>query len=284
MTERETPLTLGISPCPNDTFIFHALLEGLIDDADFSLQTRLEDVQTLNVLTMEGALDIAKVSFGVLPYVIDRYALLRSGGAMGYGCGPLVVARPGATIEDIVQGSIAIPGRQTTANLLWRLFAPAAPEGVQMTYDRIMPAVEAGQIDAGLIIHESRFTYADHGLAEVIDLGKWWEETTGSPIPLGAIVGRRSLGPMLPKIEGAIRRSVEYAFQNPGASADFVAAHAQEMSPEVRQSHIDLYVNDFSVEMRADGERAIRTLFQRGTDAGIVSAPEGDLFSPASAI
>src|SRR5689334_14512930 len=251
-------LTLGFSPCPNDTFIFHALVSGLAGAEGLDFAERLEDVETLNRLAAEGALDVTKVSYGALPHLLREYVLLRSGGALGRGCGPLVVAREGFGAARLAGARIAIPGRHTTANLLLRLFAPGAAEGVEMVYSDIMPAVARGEVDAGLIIHESRFTYPQHGLVKVVDLGEWWEETTGLPIPLGGILARRSLGDeTIRAIDQALRRSVEHAFAHPADSREYVRAHAQEMDDAVTQQHIDLYVNRFSVDLEDEGERAI---------------------------
>ena len=257
-------LSLGFSPCPNDTFIFHALVSGAVQAPGVTFRERLEDVETLNRLALEGALDVTKVSYGAVPRLLEEYALLRSGGALGRGCGPLLVARPGTDPDSLREGRIAIPGRLTTAYLLLRLFDPALPEGVEMVYSDIMPAVSRGEVGAGLIIHESRFTYADHGLTCLVDLGEWWERETGAPIPLGGIMARRSLGERrIAEIEDAIRRSVEAAFADPARSAEYVRRHAQEMDPEVTRQHIALYVNDFSRDLGDDGERAIRTLLER---------------------
>ncbi|MEX2582550.1 MAG: 1,4-dihydroxy-6-naphthoate synthase [Gemmatimonadota bacterium] len=273
-----TTLSLGFSPCPNDTFIFHALVHGLVRVPGVEFRPVLEDVETLNHLARAGQLDLTKVSFGVLPHILEEYSLLRSGGALGRGCGPLLVARepiPSVSLRDSV---IAIPGHYTTANLLLRLFAPEAVERVEMPYDRIMPAVATGEVDAGLIIHESRFTYPDHGLMKVVDLGEWWEQTTGSPIPLGAIVARRSLGELAGAVARGIRASVERAFADPTASAGYVREHAQELSEEVTRSHIDLYVNRFSVDLGAEGEAAVRELLARADAARLIPPRTVDPF------
>jgi len=257
-------LSLGFSPCPNDTFVFHALVHGQVGAGGFRFRERLEDVETLNALAAEGRLDVAKVSYGALPHLLDRYVLLRSGGALGRGCGPLLVARPGTTTEVLRRGRVAIPGRRTTANLLLRLWDPDLAPGVEMVYSEIMPAVARGDVDAGLIIHESRFTYPDHGLAKLVDLGEWWESDTGLPIPLGGIVARRGLGDAaIRDIEAAIRRSVEHAFADPAASRAYVREHAQEMDEAVAREHIALYVNRFSVDLGDEGRRAVDRLLDR---------------------
>ncbi len=272
-TEASTrTLTLGYSPCPNDTFIFHALVRGIVGAEGLEFRERLEDVETLNRLAAEGALDVSKVSYGAIPHLVRDYVLLRSGGALGRGCGPLVVAREAFGQGDLAGKRIAIPGRSTTANLLLRLYAPGAAPGVEMVYSDIMPAVARGEVDAGLIIHESRFTYPQHGLAKVVDLGEWWERATGLPIPLGGILARRGLGAeTIRAVDDALRRSVEHAFADPAASREYVRAHAQEMDDAVTQQHIDLYVNHFSVDLGSEGERAIHALFARARAAGIIA-------------
>jgi len=265
-------LSLGYSPCPNDTFIFHALVHGMVAAEGLSFEPRLEDVETLNRLAMEAVLDVTKVSYGAIPHLVRDYVLLRSGGALGRGCGPLVVARRDIDTAELAGMRIAIPGRSTTANLLLRLFAPDAAPGIEVVYSDIMPAVARGEVDAGLIIHESRFTYPQHGLVKVVDLGEWWERTTGLPIPLGGILARRDLGAdTILAIHDAIRRSVEHAFADPAASRPYVRAHAQEMDDAVTQQHIDLYVNQFSADVGPDGERAIRELFARARAAGVIA-------------
>ncbi len=269
--QQDRTLTLGYSPCPNDTFIFHALVHGVVQAPGMHFAERLEDVETLNRLAAAAELDVTKISYGAAPALLRDYVLLRSGGALGRGCGPLIVAREPFGEWD--RKRIAIPGRNTTANLLLRLFAPDAAPGMERVYSDIMPAVARGEVDAGLIIHESRFTYPQHGLVKVVDLGEWWEQTTGLPIPLGGIMARRALGDdAVRAIDDAVRRSVEHAFAHPGASRPYVRAHAQEMDDAVTQQHIDLYVNRFSVDVGDQGERAIRELFARAAAVGIVPA------------
>lgn len=268
-------LTLGYSPCPNDTFIFDALVHGRIDGGGLQFRERLEDVETLNQLAAEAVLDISKVSYGAVPYLLDEYVLLRSGGALGRGCGPLLVAREGVEPSELRTGRIAIPGRNTTANLLLRLWNPGLPAGAERVYSDIMPAVARGEVDAGLIIHESRFTYPQHGLRKLLDLGEWWESETGLPIPLGGIVARRSLGQdTIRRVEDAIRRSVEHAFAAPYASVGYVREHAQEMDEKVMREHIALYVNSFSIDLGAEGERAARELLSRAARSGLVPTTE----------
>ena len=253
-------LTFGYSPCPNDTFAFHALTFGLID-APFRIEPVLLDIEELNRRAHEGDFDLTKLSVGAFATVGDRYRLLRSGAALGHGVGPLVVAREPITLDQAVRGRLAIPGKETTAFRLLRLASPALIEAMEMRYDRILQAVADGTVDAGLIIHESRFTYADHGLHRVIDLGAWWEQDTGLPVPLAGICVRNDLEPELAHAaESAIRASVQYAFDHPSASHDYVQEHAQEMSAEVCAQHIALYVNAHSLDIGDDGFRAIQRL------------------------
>lgn len=281
-------LELGYSTCPNDTFIFHALIHGKLhgntlenaDLAPLEFHERLEDVESLNTKALSGGLDILKVSFGVITQVLDNYCLLRSGGALGRGCGPLVVAREPVTMRSLKGGTIAIPGTNTTAFLLLRLFDPALGENaVAMAFDLIMDAVKEGQVDAGLIIHEGRFTYKDYGLSQLMDLGRWWEDTTGKPIPLGGIIAKRALGrETLLRFEALIRESLDYAFKNPDEPMDYVRQHAQEMSDSVMREHIKLYVNDFSLDLGAEGEDAVRELLSMARERGLVKGVEGNLF------
>jgi 1,4-dihydroxy-6-naphthoate synthase len=256
-------LTFGFSPCPNDTFAFHALVHGLVD-APFRVRPVLLDIEELNRRAHDGELDLTKLSFGALPAVAERYAMLRSGAALGRGCGPLVVAREPVSLEDAVAGRIAVPGRETTAYLLLRLQAPPSDDVVELRYDRILDAVVSGEVDAGLIIHESRFTYAEHGLVQVADLGEIWESRTGLPTPLAAICARRDLeDDTREAAEHAIRSSVEHAFAHPDASRAYVRAHSQELSDEVCDAHIALYVNEFSVDLGDEGLAAIDELTSR---------------------
>jgi 1,4-dihydroxy-6-naphthoate synthase len=254
-------LRFGFSPCPNDTFAFHALVHGLVD-APFRVRPVLLDIEELNRRAHDGELDLTKLSFGALPANEERYEMLRSGAALGHGCGPLVVTREPMPLEQASAGRLAIPGYETTAFLLLRLLAgePAGPV-VELRFDRILGAVAGGEVDAGLIIHESRFTYAEHGLVAAADLGELWEARTGLPVPLAAICARRVLDDELRRAaEDAIRRSVEHAFADPDASREYVRAHSQELSEEVCRQHIALYVNEFSVDVGDEGLAAIRAL------------------------
>jgi 1,4-dihydroxy-6-naphthoate synthase len=253
-------LRFGFSPCPNDTFAFHALVHGLIE-APFEVEPVLLDIEELNRRAQHSELELSKLSFGALTGIGDQYRLLHSGAALGFGCGPLVVAREPISLAEAAEGLIAVPGFKTTAFLLLRRFAPALGEVVGLRYDRILGAVEKGDVKAGLIIHESRFTYAEHGLARVCDLGELWEKETGLPVPLAGICARSDLDvETRAAAELAIRSSVEYAFAHPEASEEYVRANAQELSAEVRRAHIELYVNEASIDLGETGMRAIESL------------------------
>lgn len=274
-------LSLGFSPCPNDTFIFYALVHGLVQCSGIAFRERLEDVETLNNLALAGVLDISKVSSNLLGYIRDDYCLLRSGGALGRGCGPLVVSAKYAEVAELKGKRIAVPGRYTTAYLLLRLSNPTITDIIFLPFNEIMGAVRSGAADAGVIIHESRFTYHEYGLAKLLDLGDWWERETGHPIPLGGIVAKRSLGAAaISAIDRALKGSIEYAIAHPGAAGSYIRSHSQEMSDEVCSAHIGLYVNDFSLDLGADGEAAIATLLSRAEKAGLVPHSGKDLFSP----
>lgn len=256
-------LTLGISPCPNDTFIFDALVNGPIDRGDLDLEVVLEDVQTLNEWARRGKLDLSKVSYGVLPAIAGEYALLESGGALGRGVGPLLVARPGLGDFRPDTMRVAVPGRDTTAHLLFSLAYPAAGRKEFLVFSEIEEAVLRGRVDAGVIIHEGRFTYAAKGLVRVRDLGEFWEETTGAPIPLGGIVARRTLPVAVRRaVDRLVQASVEHALARRPAVSAWVRAHAQEMDEAVMRRHIELYVNEFSVGLGEAGRRAVRTLLE----------------------
>ena len=259
-------LSLGFSPCPNDTFIFDALVNGKIDTQGLEFEVVLEDVQTLNEWAIAGQLDLSKISYGVLPKVLKEYVLLESGGALGRGVGPLLIS-PTLLPENetdrmaaIHQATIAIPGIDTTAHLLFSNAYPRALQKTFLRFDEIENWVLKGN-GLGVIIHENRFTYAAKGLHKVTDLGSFWESSTGSPIPLGGIVGKRNLdSALLKQINGLLQKSVTYAFENYPQLPDYVKMHAQEMEETIMRQHIDLYVNDFSLDMGASGKNAIRTL------------------------
>jgi 1,4-dihydroxy-6-naphthoate synthase len=273
------PLTLGFSPCPNDTFMFYPLVHGLVDTGGISFNERLEDVETLNRLAVKGVLDVTKVSYAALGHIREEYALLKAGSALGRGCGPLVVAKEPLDPADLQGKTIAIPGRYTTAHLLMRLYHPDLTTFLEMPFHEIMDAVMTGRADAGVIIHESRFTYQGFGLQQLVDLGQWWEGETGLPIPLGGIVARRSLGAeTISTIEGALAAGVEYARAHPEEAAQYIREHAQEMSAEVCSAHIGLYVNDFSRSLGSEGEQAVIELLRRAEAAGIIPASQTPLF------
>jgi 1,4-dihydroxy-6-naphthoate synthase len=253
-------LTFGYSPCPNDTFAFHALTHGLVE-APFRVRPVLLDIEELNRRAHLREFDLTKMSVGAFAAVGDRYRLMRSGAALGEGVGPLVVTRTPMSLEEAVRGRVAIPGRETTAFQLLRLAAPSLTDVVEVRYDRILRAVRDGEVHAGLIIHESRFTYAEHGLSKAVDLGDWWTAETGLPVPLAGICARGDLDDAtVLAAERAIRASVQYAFDHPDASREYIRANAQEMSEAVCAQHIALYVNDFSLDIGAEGLRAIERL------------------------
>ncbi|KEF34322.1 1,4-dihydroxy-6-naphthoate synthase [Deinococcus sp. RL] len=266
MTPLPAVLDLGYSFCPNDTFIFYALHAGRVP-APLPVRERLEDVQTLNEWAREGRLPVTKISYRAYFEVMEEYVALRAGGALGRGVGPLVVARE--DLGDLNGKRVASPGNLTTADLLLRLAYPDA-RLTPMRYDEVMPAVARGEYDAGLIIHESRFTYPQHGLVQLLDLGAWWEQRTGGlPLPLGAILVRRELPPGVQRgLNAAVRESLEYAYAHPDEPKAYIREHALEMSDDVMQAHIDLYVNDFSRDVGEEGERAVRELHRRAVAAG----------------
>ena len=264
-----TSLSLGFSPCPNDTFIFDALVNHKIDAEGLEFDVVLEDVQTLNQWAKAGKLDISKISYGVLPLVLNEYLVLNSGGALGKGVGPLLISKPltASRLQTDDSGlqtaSIAIPGENTTAHLLFSLAFPAAKNKQFMVFHEIEQAVLTGKTDAGVIIHENRFTYRDKGLEKIMDLGEYWEETIKTPIPLGGIVMKRSFDTALQqKVNTLIRKSVEYAFEHYPQLTDYVRQHSQEMSEAVMRQHIDLYVNNYSIDLGEDGKKAVRKLLE----------------------
>jgi 1,4-dihydroxy-6-naphthoate synthase len=269
-----TKLTLGFSPCPNDTFIFDALVNGKIDTGGLAFDVMLEDVQTLNQWAMEEKLDISKISYGVLPLVSDTYNLLQSGGALGMGVGPLLVAKKIIEDHTLKTATIAIPGENTTAHVLFSLAFPEARRKQFMVFSDIEEAVMSGAVDAGVIIHEGRFTYAQKGLVKLQDLGTFWEEATGCPIPLGGIVVRKNIpSDIQGKLSGLIRKSVEYAFANYPDLPDYVRNNSQEMQETVMRQHIDLYVNDYSRSLGTAGRQAVNTFLEVYADMNQSHAP-----------
>jgi len=265
-------LTLGYSPCPNDTFIFYALVHGKIDTGDLHFREILEDVETLNQMAGRAELDITKISFHAYGHLRETYCLLRSGAALGKGCGPLVVSKKYEQMKDLQGKKIAVPGRLTTAFLLLQLFDPSLKERViVMPFHRIIDAVRNDEADAGLIIHESRFTYQDAGLRQVLDLGEWWESESGLPLPLGGIIAKRELGEeLIKKIETGIRKSLEYAFAQSAEPKLYIKKHSQEVEDRVIDQHIGLYVNEYSLDIGVDGIRAVGELFRMSEEKGII--------------
>ncbi len=256
-------ISLGFSPCPNDTFIFDALVNKKIDTEGLDFSVHLQDVQTLNDWAISGKLDVSKISYGVLPLLLDKYKLLSSGGALGKGVGPLLIA--GKEIDDlksaIASMQVAIPGKNTTAHLLFSMAFPQATNKTFLVFNQVEDAVLSGQVDAGVIIHENRFTYQDKGLVKLIDLGNYWEEQTNAPIPLGGIVIRKTMEAELGKrVDSLIKKSVAYAFKNYPAITDYVRLQAQEMNEDVMRKHIDLYVNEYSTDLGESGRKAVQQL------------------------
>ena len=276
-------LGLAFSPCPNDCFIFDAMVHRRIDLEGLEFEPRLDDVEALNRAAFAGDADVTKLSFHAYAYCADRFVLLDAGSALGRNCGPLLISKRSIAPDEVAAGAlrVAIPGQYTTANLLMGLAFPQAAKKTPILFSKIEEAVAEGHFDAGVIIHENRFTYEQKGLRRIVDLGEFWEEQTGAPIPLGGIVARRSLPEdVAHAVSRVIRRSVEYAFANPEASLPYVRAHAQEMSEEVMYKHIDLYVNQFTVDLGAEGRRAVETLFERGRSTGTIPPTSADLFLP----
>jgi len=272
------PLTLGYSPCPNDTFIFYALAEKKIE-SPFDLDILISDVEELNRRVGQGALDVSKISANAAVNILDSYRLLRSGGAMGRGCGPLIVAGRPANLQELRDAMIATPGDLTTANLLLRLEGTHRGRRVPMQFDRIIPAVAAGEVDAGVIIHEGRWIYGAYGLHMVLDLGQWWEASTGLPLPLGAIAAKRGLGEETARLmEEKIRESLQYATAHPDEAWSYVRRHAREMEPEVIRLHIDAFVNEFSMDAGVEGEKAVRRLLEAACALEGKTLGERDLF------
>ncbi len=266
--------SLGFSPCPNDTYIFDALLQGRLS-LPVALRPCITDVEELNQLAARRSLDITKTSLHAWFHLLDQYQLLPSGAALGRGCGPLLISKTG---QPLTQGRVALPGAWTTASLLFGMALPGEFEIVQMPFDRIMPALAAGEVDAGVIIHESRFTYAGLGLKLVLDLGQWWEEYSKLPLPLGGILVARDL-PEAVKVQwgGWIQESILFAKSHPEAPKAFIQAHAQEMSPAVQAAHIELYVNEFSLNLGAVGRAAVQALYQAAQDKGLLPGTPANL-------
>jgi 1,4-dihydroxy-6-naphthoate synthase len=274
-------LALGFSPCPNDCFMFDAIVHRRIDLEGLEFAERLADVEALNKSAFAGEADVTKLSYHAYAYCAADYVLLDAGSALGRNCGPLLISKRTISQEDVAAGElrIAIPGKYTTANFLLGLAFPAATNKSELVFSAIEPALLNDECDAGLIIHENRFTYEAKGLKKIIDLGEFWESETGAPIPLGGIVIRRALpDDVRQRVNRVLRRSVEYAFAHRTASLEYVRAHAQEMSDEVMYRHIDLYVNEFSVELGIEGRRAVELLYAKAAATGIIPAANPRLF------
>lgn len=285
------PIRLAVSPCPNDTFIFHAWLHGLVAGAP-PVEARLLDIDLLNGVALAGEADVIKVSFAAFALLRGDYALLRSGGALGRGVGPLVVARrdsrlraaPSAVrVAELADGlavaRVAVPGAYTTAALLAGLLAGGLRNAVYMPFDRIMPAVETGEVEAGVVIHEGRFTFGAYGLRRLVDLGEWWEQTTGLPLPLGGIAVSRSLARETQEaVEAAVRGSARYARMHPEASWDFVRENAQEMDAAVCRAHIELYVNDYTLDYGVEGTAAIHQILTSASEEWMLSDDSAGIF------
>ncbi len=267
----ENILTLGFSPCPNDTYIFNGMVHGPVRVPGYRLDVALHDVETLNRMAADGVLDVTKLSFYAWLTVRSQYRLLASGGALGYGCGPVVIAPQPLTRADMARCRIVLPGEGTTAHLLFRLWAPDARRRLFTTYDRIFDTLRSGEADCGVIIHESRFTFQDAGFHRVADLGAWWEEQSGLPIPLGCIaMHRRHPQDLARQVEGAIRRSILEAQRDPDSALPYIRQYAQEMTPKVLEAHIRTFVNDFSLDLGEAGRSAVTVLESKAKEAGLI--------------
>jgi len=272
-------LSLGFSPCPNDTFIFDAMIHQKIDTEGLDFEVIMEDVEQLNLMAFSKKLDITKLSYHAFAYALEDYALLNSGSALGNNCGPLLIAKKPLSDEVIKKAKIAIPGKFTTANFLLSLAFPENHNKVEMLFSKIEDAVLSEKVDAGLIIHENRFTYTAKGLVKLIDLGEFWESSTRLPIPLGGIVVKRSLPiSVQQKVDRVLKRSVEFALNNPKQTLDFVSQYAQEMDEKVMFQHIELYVNNYTVDLGNTGKKAVQQLFETANEKGILKAKSKNLF------
>lgn len=272
-------ITLAFSPCPNDTFMFAALANGWIDTGELKFEITMADIEELNRMAGEGKTDISKMSFPAFAHAANEYLLLQSGSALGKGCGPLLISKNKYGEEEVKNLSIAIPGNRTTANLLLSIFFQDAKNKTEMVFSEIENAVLDGRCDAGVIIHENRFTYLQKGLRLLSDLGKKWEESMQQPLPLGCIAGKRNLGKeVLLKIESLIKQSIEYAYAHPEKVMPYVRTHAQEMDERVMQQHIELYVNRYSIALGAEGKQAVTELLNRGHKSGLLPSMNREIF------
>jgi 1,4-dihydroxy-6-naphthoate synthase len=276
---QNTGFTLGFSPCPNDTFIFDAMVHGKVDTEGLDFNFILDDVDNLNKKTQNSELDITKISFFAYASAFKNYQLLDAGSALGFGCGPLLISKEKIRYEDMPAKKIAVPGQSTTANFLMSFAFPDAKKKTPLLFSEIEEAVLSGEYDAGVIIHENRFTYEQKGLIKIADLGKTWEQQTGMPIPLGGIAVRRSLPEDLKlQIQDIVTRSVEFALQYPSSSNDFVCKNAQAMDADVIRKHIELYVNDFSVSLGNKGKEAIKFLYRKAYELNLIEKEPQDIF------
>jgi 1,4-dihydroxy-6-naphthoate synthase len=271
-------ISLAYSPCPNDTYLFYALAHQKISTGNLSFNISLHDVEYLNQAARKRIFDVSKLSFAAIGHLLDHYILLNSGAALGRGCGPLIVARKGIDLSHVLKKRIAVPGLWTTAYLLLSLFMDNPPNVVPLPFDQIMPAIQTGKFDGGVIIHEGRFTFENYGLTCLADLGKWWEAETSMPIPLGGIAIRRDIPTEIAfQIETAIRESIRYANQHSHAADDYIRTYAQELDDDVIRRHIGLYVNEFSMDLGVQGFAAIETLFIKARSKRIIQASDMDI-------
>lgn len=280
-------LTLGFSPCPNDTFIFDAMIHQKVDTEGLTFEVSYQDVETLNQRAFNADLDITKLSYHAYAYLTENYVLLNSGSALGFGVGPLLICNDPSILREGIESltsrignlKVGIPGKNTTANFLLSLAFPEAENKVEMKFSEIEPALLNNRIDLGVIIHENRFTYEDKGLLKVMDLGEYWEKLTACPIPLGGIMIKRTLPEEVKqKVNRIIQRSVMFAIKNPLSGLDFIRSHAQEMSTEAMYKHIELYVNKYSVDLGDEGRRAVKIFFEEALKKGIIPDIKQNLF------
>lgn len=283
-------LSLGYSPCPNDTFIFYALAHGKVDTKNLKFKEVLFDVETLNQKAQQAELDLTKISYHAFGHLRKKYLALRAGGALGKGCGPLVIAKNDYTMDELRKKKIAIPGKLTTAYLLLQLYDSAFSPGksrndlqpsnlIAMPFNKIIDAITNEEVDAGLIIHESRFTYPAYGLKQIIDLGQWWEKETGLLLPLGCITAKHSLGEGLnKKVNKIIKKSIEYAVANRADPMNYIKEHSLELSEDVIRQHVNLYVNNYSIDVGQEGEKAVIELLLRAEEAGIIPKAKQQIF------
>jgi 1,4-dihydroxy-6-naphthoate synthase len=279
MSSIKSKITLGFSPCPNDTFIFDAIVHGKIDTEGLSFDYILADVEELNRRASSNDLDVTKLSYFAFSFISDNYQLLNSGSALGNKCGPLLIGKNDIPLKELKNYSVAIPGKHTTANFLFSITFPEATNKKEMLFSDIENAILQGNVEAGVIIHENRFTYEQKGLVKLIDLGEYWETQTKMPIPLGGIAIKRSLADEVKKkVDRVIRHSVEYAFANPRSAYDFIKSNAQEMNEEVMYKHIELYVNKFSIDLGEEGKNAVNTMFEKAKEMNIIPLMHEDIF------